>query len=551
MRTFFRSLPLLAASALALVGCRIPTDQSVGMYVFVSSPTPVLLRGSVAELTAHLWVRNENGDSTEVRNAELIWTTSDPQLATVTPDGSGLGGTRVTGVNPGFVDVRAVARGYANAQAGVFHLRIANPLEIDSITPDTVRYGQLVVAYGVGVGSLFFAGLGNGTLGIDSLAVSGDPQGLGARAFWVAYPASTGFLFAAGSGQLVSAPESTVVLPYDIYEPNEQNPTTIALDGAAPYPTASFLRFYNPALAFEDLKGATFGFDWYRWTTADPSKPYTFLFVGPALGRTHGTYLTSDARTTNSTTWRLGPGMYDCKGFSFRPPVAFADSVFIALGRLPASSVDLVSAYGQQGRYGLAVLQSYETADRRIPADRFEENDICDFADANFADPSLAIDLSTPFAENLTIDTPHEIDWLRFRVPGATPAAVTVKTVAYTFGKGVDRSDLDTYVLRVPVDARGLEMVGGDNGTGSTSSATMILEAGDYYLAVVDSAGYPAHYGVCIATGVSCSLPAPPPVPTPSAVGHMLPPMSPVRPEAGAPQQVRRPAPVPMRTPRR
>jgi hypothetical protein len=494
------------------------------MYVAVSAPAPILLRGSVAELSARVWIRTDDGDSAEVHNAELIWSTSDPQLATIAPAGAALG--RVTGVNPGMVQVRAIARGYESATPGIFDLRVANPLEIDSISPDTVRYGQLVVAHGVGVGSLFFAGLGNGTLEIDSLALSGDPLGLGARAFWVAYPASTGYLFAAGSGQLVSAPESTVVLPYDIYEPNEVAPRVLALDGPAPYPDAPVVRLFNPALAFEDMKGAAFGYDWYRWTTADPSKAYTFVFVGPALGRTHGTYLTDDASVTSAESWRLGPGMYDCKGQPFRPPVARSDSVFIALGRLPGGSVDLVSTYTQQGRYALAVLQTYEVTDRRAPPDRFEENDLCLFADANFADPARHIDLGTPFAENLTIDTPHEIDWLRFRVPGPLPQNVTVRTVAHTFGKP-DRTDIDAYVLRVPVDARGLEPVGGDAGSGSASSATMFLDPGDYYLAVVDSAGFPAHYGVCIAAAATCTLPGSPPIPVlTAAVGRALPPMA-------------------------
>lgn len=477
------------------------------MYVSVTAPGPVLLRGSVAELSARVWVRQGAGDSVEVHNAELIWSSSDPQLATVSAGAATRG--RVTGVNSGMVRIHAIARGYESAAPGIFDLRVANPLEIDSVSPDTARYGQRIVAYGVGVGSLFFAGLGNGTLEIDSLAVMGDPLGLGARAFWVAYPASSGRLFAAGSGQLVAAPEPTVVLPFDIYEPNEAAPRVIALDGQSPYPNAPAVRFFNPALAFEDLRGATFGYDWYRWTTADPSKAYTFIFVGPALGRTQGTYLTSDAGVTGAASWRLGPGMYDCKGEQFRPPVAPSDSMRIALGRLPAGSVDLVSAYTQQGRYALGVLQSYEVTDRRIPADRFEENDLCVFADENFADPARRIDLAASFAENLTIDTPQEIDWLRFRVSGLLPQSVTIRTVAHTFG-AADATNIDTYVMRVPVDARGLERLGGDAGSGSASSATMLLDPGDYYLAVVDSAGVPSHYGVCIAAGPTCTLPAPP-----------------------------------------
>ena len=477
------------------------------MYVSVSAPAPVLLRGSVAELSARVWVRQGADDSVEVHNAELIWSSSDPQLATVSAGAAALG--RVTGVNSGIVRIQAIARGYESAAPGIFDLRVSNPLEIDSVSPDTVRYGQLIVAWGVGVGSLFFAGLGNGTLEIDSLAVAGDPQGLGARAFWVAYPASSGRFFGAGSGQLVTAPQPTVVLPYDIHEPNELDPRVVALDGAPPYANAPALRFFNPALAFEDLRGASFGYDWYRWTTADPSKAYTFIFVAPALGRTHATYLTSDASGTTETSWRLGPGMYDCKGQQFRPPVAPSDSVRIALGRLPAGSVDLVSAYTQQGRYGLGVLQAYEVSDRRIPADRFEENDLCAFADENFADPARMIDLAATFAENLTVDAPHEIDWLRFRVSGALPQSVNVRTVAHTFGNP-DRTNINTYVLRVPVDARGLEAVGSDAGSGSTSSATMILDPGDYYLAVVDAAGVPTHYGVCIAAGAICTPPGPP-----------------------------------------
>jgi hypothetical protein len=503
------------------------------MYVSVGAPAPVLLRGSVTELVARVWVRENNGDSTAVPNAELIWSTSDPLLATVTPQGAAIG--RVLGVNSGIVQVRAVARGFEDASPGVFDLRVSNPLEIDSLTPDTVRYGELLIAHGVGVGSLFFAGLGNGTLEIDSLAAAGDPNGLGVRAFWVAYPASTGFLVAAGSGQLVAAPESTVVLPFDIYEPNEAAPTVIALDGPPPYADAPVVRFYNPALAFEDLRGAAFGFDWYRWTTADPSRPYTFLFVGPALGRTHGSYLTDDAANPTATSWRLGPGMYDCQGFNFRPPVAPTDSVFIALTRLPAGSVDLVSAYAQQGRYALGVLEAYVTAHPQLPADRFEENDLCLFADENFLDPAKRIDLpSTGLSENLTIDTPHEIDWFRFRVTGALPQAVTVRTIAHTFGKA-DRTDLDTYLLRVPVDARGLELVGADASPGSASSATVALEPADYYLAVVDSAGVPGFYGLCIAAGTTCTLPAEPPPPVAAAApAQPVPPLTFSAPPTGA-----------------
>ena len=480
------------------------------MFVSVDAADEVLIRGGITDVTARVWLRLAGGDSTEVRNAELMWSTSDPQLATIAANGATAG--RVTGVNPGMVEIRAIAPGYQAADAGIFQLRVANPLEIDSVAPDTVRYGELLTAYGVGVGSLFFAQLGNQTLGIDSLAVAGDPQGLGARAFWVAFPASSGQLIAAGSGQLIAAPQPTVVLPWDVYEPNQTSPWTIPLDGPPPYPDAPTLRLYNPALAFEDLRGAAFGYDWYRLTTADPARPMTMFHIGPALRGTNVTYLTHDAApgaAADPAGWRYGPGVYDCKGYEFRPAVAPSDTFIVALARLPAGSIDLISAYAQQGRYAMAVFDGYGTIDTRVTPDRFEENDICHFADENFADPALRIDLATPFAERLTIDNPNEIDWLRVRVPGTVGTFVTVRTVAWSLDGG-DRSDIDVFILRVPDGSSGLDILGGDDGPGSAATATALLAPGDYYVAVVDSAGMPTHYGICIATGTTCTLPVAP-----------------------------------------
>ena len=243
--------------------------------------------------------------------------------------------------------------------------------------------------------------------------------------------------------------------------------------------------------------------------------------------------MTDDASGTGGPTqWRLGPGMYDCKGYELRLPVAPSDSVVIALGRLPAGSVDLVSAYVQQGRYAMVVLEGYHAAPGIAP-DRFEENDLCIFADENFAVPETRIDLATPFVDVLSIDAPQEIDWLRFRVPGAVPMQVTVRSESRPTGPR-DESDIDLYVLRVPDATRGLDYVGGDAGSGSAAAATMTLDPGDYYLVVVDSAGVPTPYALCIAAGADCALPAAG-TPAASVSPSLSPPtpLSPVRPRAG------------------
>jgi hypothetical protein len=501
--TLRASLLAAAIAAAAALACAFPTDASVATYVTVAAPAPVLLRGAQAELVARVWRRGEGGDSTEIRNAELVWYSGDSRIATVSGAGGGTG--RVTGVNPGLVELRAMAAGYEAAGAGVYHLRVANPLEIDSITPDTVRYGERVTMYGVGVGSLFFAGLGSGFLIADSVSAAGARQGLGQLDFWVPFPSRTGHVFAAGAGQLIAAPDSTVVLPWDLYEPNEAAPTAIDLDASEPFPPIPAVRFFNPALAFEDLRDFPFGYDWYRFSTADPAAPYTFVLAAPGLGGAHFTQLTG----AEGGGWSVGTGRFACKGADFRVEQAPSDSVIIALQRLPGATVDFGTAYVQEGQYLLAVVRAYITAHPRIEPDRFEENDLCDFADENFADPARHIDLTAPFADTLTIDNAHEVDWLRFRVPAGAPQAVTIRSRARPFG-AADRSDIDLHVLAVPSATRGLDPMGSDAGHGSTAALTLTLDPGDYYLAVTDSAGVPTRYALCLALGGSCAFAAEP-----------------------------------------
>jgi hypothetical protein len=365
--------------------------------------------------------------------------------------------------------------------------------------------------FGIGVGELFFAGLGSGFLISDSLSIAGDKSGLGRQSFWVPWPALTGNIFAAGSGQLIAAADTTIVLPWDLYEPNETTPTDVPLDGADPFPAVRALRFFNPALAFEDRRDFPFGFDWYRLRATSLDLSYTLVFSAPAQAGAHSTYLTDRLRATSgsdTTEWKLGSGEYTCKGYDFRPEQALSDSVIIALKRLPAPSIDFVSAYVQEGRYLLGVVQGYATADPRLAPDAFEENDLCRFADDNFAAPATRIDLGVrAFAENLTIDNAHDIDWFRFRVSGVTPQPVAIRTSGQPFA-AIDRSDVDVYVLAVPSPTQGLTLAGADIARGSASSLNLLLTPGDYYVAVVDSAGVATRYSLCMAIGATCTLPA-------------------------------------------
>lgn len=506
---------LVACVVLVTATCSFPTDQSVGVYVSVDASSTIILRGTEAQITARVWNRTTATDSVELRNADLVWYTSDPQLATVAHGGHGVG--RVTGVNPGLVQVRVVAPAFEKASAGVVTLRVANPLEIDSVTPDTVRYGQRLRVYGVGARQVFFATIGDGgVLFPDSAFDNGEPFGLGSRVFWVPYPARSSQMFAAGAGQFVAAPESTVVVPFDVFEPNETAPAAIDLDAAPIYPNATFLRFINPALAFEDLRNKSFSVDWYRFRTTNPNAAYTFLLEAPNLGGTHATYLTRTAGAGGApdpSGWTIGTGTNNCKGDTFAPEQAPTDRLTIALTRLKSTQLDLASVFTQQGRYSLAVVEGYLVADPRVQPDRFEENDNCDYADDNyFNNPSTAISISVSksFSDTLTIDNPGDVDWFVFRM--ASAATVTIKATSQDLLNATagptDRSDIDLYVFKHPNQGLGLNERGRDTRSGASSSLTVALPAaGDYYLAVVDSAGVPAKYSLCIAVGLSCTLP--------------------------------------------
>ncbi|MFN2400219.1 MAG: Ig-like domain-containing protein [Gemmatimonadaceae bacterium] len=493
----------------------------------ISAASAVLIRGDEAQLTAQAWQRGGGGggitgDSLELKNVDLRWSSTDTRIATVVSAPGGIG--VVTGVNPGIVQIRAVAPGLESGSQAAFVLRVANPLEIDSVGPDTVKYGEKLTMYGVGVGSLFFAGLGDGFLAPDSFSIAGIGDGLSQQSFWVLYPSRTGSIFAAGSGQLIFASDSTVVLPYDLYEPNEASPTLLDLTEPPPFPAIPEIRFFNPGLAFEDIRQQV-NADWYRFRTASTSTPYTFVFNAPALAGTNTTFLAEPQPSLGPASpfrWTIGSGFYRCKGFDFTPEEAPSDSVVIALQRLPASGVDLVSIFAQEGRYVLAVIEGYVTARPSIQPDRFEENDICDFADDNYASATTRIDVtSTEFAENLTIDNPHDIDWIRFKVPGPLPIVVTVKAARAGSFPGVDRSDIDLYLLTVPGGSTGLVEKARDVNRGSTSAISRLLNPGDYYLVVADSAGFATHYGLCIVAGSDCTLPPAPAITNPSTTSRV------------------------------
>jgi hypothetical protein len=353
------------------------------------------------------------------------------------------------------------------------------------------------------------AGLQGATLIPDTFSIAAGAGGIGQMSFWVPPPASSARVVVLSPGQIVTAPESTIVVPKDLYEPNDSAPSIIDLS-VGPFPTLPAVRFYNPALAFENrVRADSLGIDWYRFNGITPGSDLTFIFLAPTFKNAHLTFLGPTGTSADSVTtpgWTIGSGLYYCKDHAFKVEERPADSLIVALKNVPAGSMDLISLFFVSGRYGLAVVNGYLTTDPAIGPDRLEENDNCEFADRNFADPASHVDLSTPFSDTLTIDNPHDVDWIRFHVPGVVPQAVAFRTGSPA--NSANPGDVDLYVVGVPVAGSPLDLRGSSRSEGSSESLTLVLDPGDYYMVVTDYAGQPTRYSLCAGLGLSCSLPA-------------------------------------------
>ena len=530
--------PLAAgAAALLLSGlsCAID-DNSAEVFVEVTSVAPVVVRGEKVQLVARARRLLSASDTTDIKNIRFVWTTSDPTRATIV--GDDFGGAELTGVNAGQVEVSATAVAFEGSSVGYFQMRVANFLEIDSVVPSSVKWGEKVRIHGVGVRNIFVADLGT-PLFADTLTFQGDPLGLGAMEFWVPPPARTDSLFVLGPGVFFTVPSITTVDTVDVYEPNDFVPSLINLDAPGPYPIQlPLVRFFNPALAFEeaprDSTGSVteFRFEWYRFQRSDTTLPVQIVLKPAGLVDSTGLFIVvSDSiqfggsfhSPGNPPTWFVtSEGNGVCNSiFSSGPPgvqgnfsfnQSRRDSTVLSFKRLPgyggSRGLHILAFYTETQRYALSIYQGFQATDSRIGQDRFEENDLCSFADSNWVNPATRIDLNAsglflPFLDSsVTIDTPHEVDWYRFRLTAAVAESVMFKVRSRPFGGpiGIDRSDVDFEVIR----ASDFAFMGAVSQIGTRDSTRLLLAPGDYYLVTFDFAGEVTRYSICIRPRFNC-----------------------------------------------
>src|SRR5438093_174943 len=167
------SLPLRLAPLVALVAalatgtCVYPTEHDADVHVSVT-PLPILIRGNDALATARAWQVLGTGDSAEITNISFVWSSGNASVATVDPSG------HIVGIKSGTTTIRAAAANFdKRSQPGDITLRVAERLEIDSIRPKTVHFGDTVTLFGVDWYRLQQAGTRDLTIIITAPAVKG------------------------------------------------------------------------------------------------------------------------------------------------------------------------------------------------------------------------------------------------------------------------------------------------------------------------------------------------------------------------------------------
>jgi hypothetical protein len=489
----------------AAVGtCVFPTEHDGAVHVTLA-PLHILLRGATAVRRATAWQIISATDSQPIPNVKFVWSSSDPLTAAVDNEG------RIVGIKSGIVTITAAAANFgAQARAARDTVRVSAALEIDSVSPDTVRYGDRLSIYGVGVDSIFQASLGNGILIPVPFSTQTYANGTARARYWVPPPAVTDSLFFLGitNGNGVFGfvhGSTTKVIVHDLYDPNETTPRRLNATGSVlPIPQIPFLLFWNPALAFEQLPfGATEAADWFRFGLAVP-RDITVIIESPELAGTFQTFL-SDSLAWNGTTkkyvighdaWTFGPGSHACHGLGFNPPELTPDSTKVAFKGFTTDSVDVLAAYTQPGRYGLAVIDGYVS---ELPADAHEDDNSCNAADLRGAQPFGA----SGFRDTLAIENPHDIDWIRFTAPNPAPTLGVEFRVHAIPGVHPDSTKFLTfYVIKVPARPAdtALTIVVRDTAVAHAlahDTSAMLAPGQDYYAVVLDFAGTTTYYELC------------------------------------------------------
>jgi len=355
---------------------------------------------------ARAYHRLTNGDSVQLTNIAFTWFSSDKNIAAV--EGGVEGSADVTGVNAGFAQITARAVPFEKALDGAATVRVADRFIIDSIRPLSLNFGDKLRFYGVRIQQLFGVSQGFGSLTPDVFSYTGNLEGIGAIDYWVPYPSTSAHPFFIGPGFFGNATDSITVGTTDLFEPDTLYPTILDVNNGSAglrtiqgHPTL----FFNPALFYEPVSTGSQDVDWYRFDRSDTGA-VSFILESEVFGDTAFTFFSdsllkcgpvpSYCYSPSSGGWYTTAGRQICGNSQVSYNQPRLPRTIIALKTPAAPRMHLLSFYSKSGGYSLVALKGYFQTDSRIGPDRFEENDLCFFADSNFVDSLSAMKNSRP-----------------------------------------------------------------------------------------------------------------------------------------------------------
>jgi hypothetical protein len=459
-----------------------PTDRSADLAVELEA-IPDLFANDTVQANARL----VDADGTALPVTALEFGSSDPSVVVVSPEG------RVVAAGPGVAAVTARARNVATEASASVSVTVFAAVQIDSVRPQAVRYGETVRLYGVGLEP----GAGAVAVRIDgqdapiagfTLADPARPDGFGVLEAIVPPPvgAGAGVAGVATLDATVSVANArggaSVITPLtvdmrDRFEPND----TVATDLGV-LDTGLTLR----GLALDHFPAGVrqVPVDWYGFTTTTPGdwtitlegaevwarQPEVQLISGPVTFTAREDLQTAVWYVDDPRTQMVGTDAA-CRGFvgALAPGLDFigswaatmwgnAPAVRLPFENLPAGTHYLLVGFGGEraleaypwgpdwvgGAFSSAVRASYRTPAVDREATRYDlriEPGIAapaspDGYEGNdyCADaPTLLTLGQAAFADSifdLSIDA--EFDWDWFRIDGVAPGRLLLTVTSET-----------------------------------------------------------------------------------------------------------------------
>jgi len=456
-------------------GCLLPSDRS-GDLRLVFDPIPAMYAGDTVQINVRTADPSAAG---AVLPEDIQFESSDPVTLEVAPSG------RAVAHFGGIVTVTARVR-FADAAPSRLEVTIVNLVRVDSIVPGTVRFGDTLRVYGVGLNPAMAAtmvgGLPAPVVGYQrTIATSAGGPGvltiLAPAAAPVSYITATRL-----TGGSVSGPFPVTVLQQDWLEPNDATPLSLG--------TVSSVLEWR-ALA---LEGSPFGTpaarDWYTFVNpAQQSVTVTLRPAPPALVDELSVLVTDTLDADAGVPpqgWAVEVGTNYCRGAVVRGFRRTLDSQIVGLYSLAPGTYHVLVAtrapLPAPRQYDLRIEPGYHSV---LPPDGEEIGYRCvDPGDGErYSDPHEGL----PPAGR-TIANPGAVDWFRmqpYNNYGSTPVLLTLSALDGALGTALEIVTEDGTPVAGGVSA---------SGTGPTELLFCPDPTTNYLIAVADVLGVASRY---------------------------------------------------------